>query len=78
MKFCFHFVVKLSTKMQNETQFLINAVVKINIEKFQQFFKIDFSRPLSEFWCLSGSMKLAPGPTSLHFHRINAIEPMVG
>ena len=46
MKLCFRFVAKLSTKMQNETQFLINTTVKINIKKFQQFFKIDFSRPL--------------------------------
>ena len=46
MKLCFRFVAKLSTKMQNETQFLINFIVKINIKKFQQFFKIDFSRPL--------------------------------
>jgi hypothetical protein len=46
MKLCFRFVAKLSTKMQNETQFLINTIVKINIKKFQQFFKIDFSRPL--------------------------------
>ena len=46
MQLCFSFVAKLSTKMQNETQFLMNTIVKINIKKFQQFFKIDFSRPL--------------------------------
>ena len=33
--------------MQNETQFLINTIVIINIKKFQQFVKIDFSRPLT-------------------------------
>ena len=47
MKLCFRFVAKLSTKMQNETQFLINFIVKINIKKFQQFFKTDFSTPLT-------------------------------
>ena len=49
MKLCFRFVAKLSMKMQNETQFLINTIVKINIKKFQQFFKIDFSRPLRNY-----------------------------
>ena len=48
MKLCFRFVAKLSTKMQNETQFLINFIVKINIKKFQQFFKTDFSTPLTQ------------------------------
>ena len=47
MQLCFSFVAKLSTKMQNETQFLINFIVKINIKKFQQFFKTDFSTPLT-------------------------------
>ena len=47
MKLCFSFVAKLSTKMQNETQFLMNTVVKINTKKFQQFLKIDFSGPLN-------------------------------
>ena len=46
MKLCFRFVAKLSTNIQNETQFLMNTIVKINRKKFQQFFKIDFIRPL--------------------------------
>ena len=47
MKLCFRFVAKLSTKIQNETQFRINFIVRINIAKFQQFFKTVFSRPLN-------------------------------
>jgi hypothetical protein len=51
MKLYFHFVAKLSMKIQNETQFLINTIVKINIKKFQQFLEIDFSRPLRLYEC---------------------------